>query len=93
MLWAIPNPRRNGHHDRRNNGDRHNGHDDRRNAPMTASQRRAILAIVKRWGINLDAECREYFGEQFEKLSISQASELIDHLKNQEPATHHANRR
>jgi hypothetical protein len=88
-----PQPRRNGHHSQRTNGDRHNGHDDRRNASMTASQRRAILAIVKRWDVNLDTECREYIGEQFEKLSISQASELIDHLKDQEPATHRPNGR
>ncbi|MGD0463396.1 MAG: hypothetical protein ABSB74_13005, partial [Tepidisphaeraceae bacterium] len=67
-----PQPRRNGQNDRgrdRHNGyDRHKGydrHDDRRDAAMTASQRRAILAIVKRWDINLDAECRDYTGEEF----------------------------
>jgi hypothetical protein len=92
---ALGDPQlpRTSHNGQRNNGNRHNGHDDRRNAAMTASQRRAILAIVKRWDINLEAECREYIGEQFEKLSISQASELIDHLKDQEPTTHHPNQR
>lgn len=88
-----PQPRRNGRDDRRNNGDRHNGHDDRRNAPMTASQRRAILAIVKRWDLNLDAECRDFIGEEFERLSVRQASELIDHLKSSEPAGRRDNRR
>jgi hypothetical protein len=88
-----PQPCRNGQNDRgrdRGNGyDRHNGHnghEDRRDAAMTSSQRRAILAIVKRWDINLNAECREFIGEEFERLSIRQASELIDHLKNQQPA-------
>jgi hypothetical protein len=89
-----PQPRRNGQNG--HGRDRHNGydrHDDRRDAAMTASQRRAILAIVKRWDINLDAECRDYTGEEFERLSIRQASELIDHLKATEPAGRHDNRR
>jgi hypothetical protein len=91
-----PPSRRNGQNDHsqdRRNGQNHNGHDDRRDAAMTASQRRAILAIVKRWDINLDPECREYVGEDFERLSIRQASELIDHLKDSEPASRQANRR
>ena len=95
-----PQPRRNGQNERardRHNGyDRHNchnGHEDRRDAAMTSSQRRAILAIVKRWDLNLDAECREFIGEEFERLSIRQASDLIDHLKNSEPAGRHDNRR
>ena len=88
-----PQPCRNGQNDRgrdRGNGydhrNGHNGHEDRRDAAMTSSQRRAILSIVKRWDINLNAECREFIGEEFERLSIRQASELIDHLKNQQPA-------
>ena len=60
---------------------------------MTSSQRRAILAIVKRWDINLDAECRDVIGEEFERLSVRQASELIDHLKASEPTGRHDNRR
>ena len=48
---------------------------------MTDSQRRAILAIAKRGDINLDAECRDFIGEEFDRLSLRQASELIDHLK------------
>jgi len=95
-----PQPCRNGRnnrgHDRRSGYDRHNGNNgsgDRRDAAMTASQRRAILAIVKRWDINLDAECRDFLGEEFERLSIRQASELIDHLKAGEPAGRRDNRR
>jgi hypothetical protein len=95
-----PQPRRNGRNfngrDRNNgydHGTGHNGQHDHRDAAMTASQRRAILAIVKRWDLDLDAECREFIGEEFERLSIRQASELIDHLKNSEPAGRQANRR
>jgi hypothetical protein len=93
-------PRRNGQNDRgrdRYNGnDRHNGNNgnsDRRDSAMTTSQRRAILAIVKRWDINLDAECREFIGEEFERLSIRQASELIDHLRASEPTGRQPSRR
>src|SRR5580658_1936945 len=70
-----PQPRRNGQNDhgrdRRNGYERNNGNNgngDRRDAAMTSSQRRAILAIVKRWDINLDSECREFIGEEFERL-------------------------
>jgi hypothetical protein len=61
--------------------------DGRSTAPMTASQRRAILAIAKRWEINVDYECRERFATEFDDLSIHQASDLIDHLKNSQPAS------
>ena len=92
-----PQPRRNGQNDhgrgRRNGCDRNSGNGDHRDAAMTSSQRRAILAIVKRWDINLDAECREFIGEEFERLSIRQASELIDHLKAGEPAGRQTSRR
>ena len=95
-----PQPRRNGQNDRgrdRGNGYDHrngrNGQEDRRDAAMTSSQRRAILSIVRRWDINLDAECHDFIGEEFERLSIRQASELIDHLKASEPAGRQGNRR
>lgn len=92
-----PQARRNGQNDhgrdRRNGHDCHNGNSDRRDAAMTASQRRAILAIVKRWNLNLDAECHDFIGEEFERLSIRQASELIDHFKASEPSGRQANRR
>lgn len=92
-----PQPRRNGQNDhgrgRRNGCDRNSGNGDHRDAAMTSSQRRAILSIVKRWDINLDSECRDFIGEEFERLSIRQASELIDHLKAGEPAGRQTSRR
>jgi hypothetical protein len=72
----------NGHSDRRT--DRGNHKPTSRNGDaMTASQRRAILAIADRNHIDLDHECRDIIGAQFDDLSIRQASELIDHLKGQ----------
>jgi hypothetical protein len=68
----------------RNNGANGNG---RYSAPMTASQRRAILAIATRWEFDPDQESRERFGTDFDHLSISEASKLIDHLKASQPAT------
>ncbi len=59
----------------------------RGSAAMTASQRRAILAIAKRWDFNVDYECRERFATAFDDLSIRQASELIDHLKLSTPTS------
>jgi hypothetical protein len=98
-VLSDPQQRRNGQNDRgRDRGNiygPHNGNNannDRRDAAMTSSQRRAILAIVKRWDINLDAECRDFIGEEFERLSVRQASELIDHLKASEPTGRHDNR-
>jgi len=56
-------------------------------APMTASQRRAILAIAERLGIDARQEAVDVVGSEFDRLDIRQASELIDHLKSQEPAS------
>jgi hypothetical protein len=67
----------------KNNGTNDNG---RSLAPMTDSQRRAILAIAKRWEINLEHVCRNQFGCVLDQLSLRQASELIDHLKASQPA-------
>lgn len=53
---------------------------------MTASQRRAIEAICQRIGLEPDAEAREQVGVEFERLSLRQASQLIDLLKAVEPA-------
>jgi hypothetical protein len=52
-------------------------------AAMTESQSRAILAIAKRMGIDPAAECRNLTGCELAKLTVRQASELIDHLKAQ----------
>jgi hypothetical protein len=64
-----------------------NNGNGRCSAAMTASQRRAVLAIAKRWDINVDYECRERFATPFDDLSIREASDLIDHLKNCQPAS------
>jgi hypothetical protein len=74
---------------RQTNGDHGNG---RRAAngngnAMTASQRRAVLAIAERNNIELDLECREFIGTEFDRLSLRQASDLIDHLKKQPAAS------
>ena len=62
----------------KNNAANGNG---RNSAPMTASQRRAILAIATRWEFDPDQESRERFGTDFDHPSISEASKLIDDLK------------
>lgn len=50
-------------------------------ASMTVSQRKAILAIAARIQADAEAESRDIIGVELDNLSISQASELIDHLK------------
>ncbi|MCY2929796.1 MAG: hypothetical protein NTV86_09950 [Planctomycetota bacterium] len=50
-------------------------------AAMTQSQSRAINAIAQRLGIDPAAECREVFSWDLAKLTIRQASAVIDHLK------------
>ena len=52
-----------------------------RPAAMTPSQERAICAICRRLGIDPIAECREVFGWAFGRLTIKEASQVIDHLK------------
>lgn len=73
---SIPHPGGNG----RGNGGNGNGH-HRSDAAMTASQRRAISAIAGRLGIDPAEEIRSQFGLGFDRLSIAQASRVIDHLK------------
>lgn len=53
-------------------------------APMTASQRRAILAIAERLGIDPRQEAIDVVGGDLDQLDIRQASELIDYLKQQD---------
>ena len=60
---------------------------------MTDSQRRAILAIAKRANADVDYECREIIGAEFDDLTLRQASELIDHLKATQPANGRGNGR
>lgn len=61
-----------------------NGHRPSNGRKATASQIRAIHAIINRQGLDLVETLRGRFGVQFtEDLSISQASRLIDDLKAQ----------
>jgi hypothetical protein len=55
-------------------------------APMTQSQLRAIHAIAKRLGIDPADECQRQFGWDLNRLSIRDASAIIDHLKSLQPA-------
>lgn len=55
--------------------------------PATASQVRALHAIANRQGLNLEAALRDRFDvDRPDALTIAEASEMIDELKNQ-PAT------
>lgn len=67
---------------RRANG---NGNSRGNGGGMTDSQRRAILAISQRRNLDVDYEAREIIGAEFDNLTIRQASELIDHLKGNQP--------
>jgi len=61
--------------------------------PATASQVRAIRAIAARREIDLVSLLRERFGlTTADELGIRQASNLIDELKSDEPATAGSNR-
>ena len=52
--------------------------------PVTQSQQRALWAICNHNGLNLEAVCRDEFDvPAADCLSISQASSLIDKLKNE----------
>jgi hypothetical protein len=62
------------------NGNGRNGN-GRHNGTMTASQRRAIGAIGRRLGLDVEAECRDEFGANLDELDVRTASKLIDHLK------------
>jgi hypothetical protein len=48
---------------------------------MTASQRRAILAIAGKLQLDPDQQARELFSRDLADLDIRQASGLIDSLK------------
>ncbi len=71
---------------RNGNGHRENGRTNGGDGRMTDSQRKAILAIADRINADVDVECREFIGADFDSLTLRQASELIDHLKTLEPA-------
>lgn len=61
-----------------------NGHTN--GGVMTASQRRAILAIARRMNVDPEYEAKQIVGDNLDDLSLKQASELIDHLKGLQPA-------
>ena len=60
-----------------------NGHDHRQNASgnMTNSQAKAIHAIAKRLDLDPVQEAHHEFGLDFDRMSVRDASRLIDHLK------------
>lgn len=75
----------NGHRRGRNgNGDGSRGAGG---PPMTASQRRAIFAIAHRLNIDPADEANHEFGVELARMTVGEASKLIDHLKSRvEPA-------
>ena len=73
---------RNGTGNGRANGNGHTNGDG-----MTSSQRRAIESICRRANLDPDREAQALHGVDFGSLTIRQASVLIDHLKDQAPAT------
>ena len=73
----------NGSHARPSNGTRRPAKND---ALMTDSQKRALISIAERNNVNLDLEAREIIGAEFDQLTLRQASQLIDHLKSDQPS-------
>lgn len=67
------------------NGNGNHGRSNGDGGGMTASQRRAILAIARRANIDPDYEAQQIIGIPLDQMSIQQASELIDHLKSLAP--------
>jgi hypothetical protein len=57
------------------------GNGQRNGSGMTASQRKAILSIASRNGVDAAAEAQDRFGTSLDDLTLRQASELIDYLK------------
>ena len=53
---------------------------------MSDSQRRAILAIARRLGMNPELQAYSVVGARLEELSRPQASKLIDYLRGLAPA-------
>ena len=90
--------RNNGNSHRNGNGNGHtngngngNGRRPQRNgrdgAGMTTAQRRAIDAIAQRLNIDAAVECHTVFGLDLARLTVREASAMIDHLKGlEEPA-------
>ena len=81
-----PRPARNGNGQRSNNGNGNGRTNGAHAAPMTQSQRRAINAIADRVGVDANEEAFNLASVGIDRLSLKQASQLIDHLKSLEPA-------
>ena len=73
-------PNQNGSSDRQPNRNG-NGQSKGNGNNMTAAQSRAINAIGKRLNITPADECHHEFGLELKELTVRQASQLIDHLK------------
>jgi len=65
---------------------RHTRHADGNGDSMSVSQKRAIRAIAEQAGVEPAYECRHEFGIELDRLSILEASRLIDHLQILPPA-------
>lgn len=93
---ADPTPRGSRYDDRRDRGNpehqpgrqtgRTGGNGRGGNSPATQSQRRAIDAIATRLGIDPHQEAVDIIGVELARLSLAQASEMIDHLKSLSPS-------
>ena len=81
-----PRPARNGNGQRSNNCNGNGRTNGAHAAPMTQSQRRAINAIADRVGVDANEEAFNLASVGIDRLSLKQASHLIDHLKSLEPA-------
>ena len=67
---------------RHSDGRNGNGHaNGRSSAPATESQRKAIDAIARRAGVDAADEAGHEFGIDYDRMSLAEASKLIDHLK------------
>lgn len=78
--------RSNGYRNGNGSGSGNRGRSNGSGGGITASQRRAILAIARRANIDPDYEAQQIIGVPLDQMSIQQASELIDHLKSLTPA-------
>jgi hypothetical protein len=74
--------------DQHSNG---NGRNGSGGSGMTASQKRAIEAIADRLNINAADEIHHEFGWAFDRLSVREASKVIDHLKSLQPSGNGSN--
>ena len=77
--------RANGHSATNGTNGQRNGNGHRNGGGMTQSQRGAINAIAARANLDAAQEAHDLFGVALDDLTIRQASDLIDALKNAVP--------